>query len=354
MRRERETRMSLGTKILIGLGVAVLLIFASTPLLLPKINDRQTTGELALPGLSGSVRVLRDKHATPYIYADNLDDAVRAQGFVAGQDRLFQLEAAKRAATGRLAEVFGAGEGDVILKLDRESRVIGFRRIAERQAAILSPTARATLDAYLGGLNTYIETRSKTHPLEFDLAGFEPEAWTSIDLLAVMYYLGWASAANFDAELIAHQVIQAVGPDAFNEIAPITVNPDSPGQPLQSLISPKDQYRWAGSTAPLASWTTGGWRQQGVGGSNNWAVSGPKAGKPAAIVTNDPHLDSRNLPGPWHPVGLITPETRVVGVSTGLPGVVVGRNSHVAFGVTNAYADAIDLYVETIDSNGID
>ncbi|MEM6538160.1 MAG: penicillin acylase family protein, partial [Pseudomonadota bacterium] len=92
----------------------------------------------------------------------------------------------------------------------------------------------------------------------------------------------------------------------------------------------------------------------GVGGSNNWAVSGPKAGKPAAIVTNDPHLDSRNLPGPWHPVGLITPETRVVGVSTGLPGVVVGRNSHVAFGVTNAYADAIDLYVETIDPNDPD
>jgi len=318
-------------------------------LLLPQWNDRQTDGELRLTGLSGEVRVLRDQHGTPYIYADTLTDAFRAQGFVTGQDRLFQLEAAKRAATGRLSEVFGAGPDDVILKLDQEARTIGFHRLGARQAAMLDPSARAMLDPYLEGLNAYITERGDTHPMEFGLAGFKPETWTLEDLLALSYFAGWGSAANFDGELIVHEVIQAIGEERFSEIAPLVVNPDD--APAQT-IAEGDQaapLRWAGATRSLQPWTSLGWRQQGVGGSNNWAISGTKNGAPAAVVTNDPHLDSRSLPGPWHPVGLITPELRVVGVASALPGVIIGRNDHVAFGVTNAYADAVDLYVETVD-----
>ncbi|MCH8490060.1 MAG: penicillin acylase family protein, partial [Oceanicaulis sp.] len=208
------TGVALGAGAIIVLGAAVL--WGA----LPHINDRQTDGVLHLPGLQAEVRVVRDARATPYIYAQTMEDALRAQGFVAGQDRLFQLETAKRAATGRLAEVFGAGDQDVILKLDREARVIGFRRLGERQAQILAPGDRQSLEAYLEGLNAYIETRAHTHPLEFGLAGFSPEIWTDADLLAVMYFLGWASSANFDAELLAHRLIQEVGGEAFQEIAP--------------------------------------------------------------------------------------------------------------------------------------
>lgn len=318
---------------------------------LPHINDRQTGGALDLPGLGGEVRVIRDAHATPYIYAETLEDALRAQGFVAGQDRLFQMETAKRAATGRLAEVFGAGESGVVLNLDREARVIGFHRLGQRQAELLAPGERRSLSAYVDGLNAYIETRAETHPLEFALAGFEPEVWTQADMLAVMYFLGWASAANFDAELVAQRVIDAVGAEAFEQIAPLTVNPDDAALAQAGAGSGVDQAsaRWSGPSAPAPAWAEGGWSASGAGGSNNWAMSGAKAGAPAAIVTNDPHLDSRILPGPWHPVGLITPDMRIVGVSAGMPGVVIGRNENIAFGVTNAYADAVDLYVETID-----
>ena len=136
-----------------------------------------------------------------------------------------------------------------------------------------------------------------------------------------------------------------MGTEKFAEIAPIATNPDIAAEEPQ----PATAARWNGTTARLASWTARGWREQGHGGSNNWAMSGKKAGATAAVVTNDPHLDSRSLPGPWHPVALITPEHRIVGVSAGLPGVTIGRNEHIAFGVTNAYADAVDLYVETID-----
>ena len=334
---------------LVGAAALVAVVLMGAWYSLPGINDRQTKGALELPGLQAPVRVLRDDLATPYIYAESLEDALRAQGFVAGQDRLFQLEATKRAATGRLAEVFGVGGEDDILNLDQEARVIGFHRLGHRQASLLSPTARANVEAYVEGLNAYIASRTETHPKEFKLAGFAPEKWSTADVLAVMYYLGWASSANFDAELVAHRVIQSVGADVFQEIAPVTVNPDDPA-PTTTREARKDTSpRYAGVTRPPADWTTGGWRQMGLGGSNNWAISGPKNGSRAAIVTNDPHLDARVLPGPWHPVGLITPNMRVVGVSIGQPGVLVGRNEHIAFGVTNAYADAVDLYVETID-----
>ncbi len=341
--------MRFAVRVLAGIVVLIAVVLSLTWLLLPRFNDRQVSGELEMSFLDAPIRIVRDDNAMPYIYAEGLEDALRGQGFVAGQDRLFQLETAKRAATGRLAEVLGAGENDVILNLDRESRVIGFKRIAARQEAMLSPSSRVALESYLEGLNAYIADRGETHPMEFGLAGFEPELWTMTDLLAVAYFLGWGSAANFDAELIAHRVIQTVGEDRFREIAPMVINPDDILAKTDEQKVPETVTSAQVATAAPADWTAGGWREQGHGGSNNWAISGAKAGQKAAIVTNDPHLDSRMLPGPWHPVGLVTPDMRVVGVSAGLPGVVIGRNEHVAFGVTNAYADAVDLYIETVD-----
>ncbi|MDJ0978930.1 MAG: penicillin acylase family protein [Erythrobacter sp.] len=316
---------------------------------LPRINDRQVNGEIAVAGGNAPIRIVRDSNSMPYIYAETLEDAFVGQGFVAGQDRLFQMELAKRAATGRLAEALGPGEDEAILNLDREARTVGFYRIAARQEAILSPESRAAMTAYLSGLNAFILQHADSHPIEFKLSGFEPQVWTTTELLATGFFLGWASAANFDGELIAHKVIMAVGEKKFGEIAPMVVNPDDEGEPTETAEPAQRPIRSARKTAPLSQWIKGGWREQGHGGSNNWAMSGAKAGQRAAIVTNDPHLDSRNLPGPWHPVALITSEHRIVGVSAGLPGVVIGRNQRIAFGVTNAYADAVDLYIETLD-----
>jgi len=336
------------------LVTAALLLIAAIglSLALPSLVDRQVSGEAVVSGLDAPVRVVRDGNGVPYIHAETFDDVLLGQGFVAGQDRLFQLEIAKRAANGRLAEVLGAGNNNAILDLDREARTIGFSRIAAKQDAILSNNSRASLDAYLKGLNAYIRDHRDTHPAEFTLSGFAAEEWSTTDLLAVAYFLGWGSAANFDAELVAYRVIEAVGAQRFAQIAPLVINPDDDGRvvnrPVQSAAVPISA-RKVQALARLPDWTRSGWREQGHGGSNNWAMSGAKAGQSAAVITNDPHLDSRNLPGPWHPVGLITPDHRVVGVSAGLPGITIGRNANIAFGVTNAYADAIDLYIETLD-----
>jgi len=102
-------------------------------------------------------------------------------------------------------------------------------------------------------------------------------------------------------------------------------------------------FRSAGSTG-FAVGTTA-WS----GGSNNWAITAERSASGAAIVANDPHVDSRDLPGIWHPIGIITPELRVVGVAAGFPGFLVARTEHVAFGITNGYGDMVDLYIENED-----
>ena len=165
--------MKTAVRIVVGLIALAIIGIAGLWLLLPSLNDRQVSGEIAFAGLEAPVKVVRDANAVPYIYAETLPDVLRGQGFVAGQDRLFQLEIAKRAATGRLAEVLGAGPEDAILNLDREARVIGFYRIAARQEAILSENSRAAMSAYLTGLNAYIQNHQDTHPMEFGLAGFD-------------------------------------------------------------------------------------------------------------------------------------------------------------------------------------
>lgn len=334
--------------VLIGVAFVAAALATAAWFAAPRVNARRTTGSVMLTGLSAPVTVRRDEKGMAYIHADTLEDALRGQGFVVGQDRLFQVELAKRAAQGRLSEVFGAGPDDAVLKLDRQARVIGFHRLAQAHARVLSAQSASAIQAFLDGLNAYIADHPDEHPMALGLAGVAPEPWEPADVLAITYLSAWGNSANFSAELIAQAMIERLGPERFAEIAPLALNPDDPGLRTQRAPRRFASLTPGAAAATAAAWAEG-WSHLGVGGSNNWAVSGAKAGADAAIVTNDPHLDIRDLPGFWHPVGLITPELRVVGVNAGLPGVLIGRNDAIAFGVTNAYADVIDLYVETVD-----
>lgn len=342
--------MRLVWKALAVIVALLLIVGAGAWLLGPRLLDRQTSGTLTLDVLEAPVTVRRDARGVPYIYAQSLPDALRAQGFVVGQDRLFQIELMKRAAQGRLAEIFGVGPDDVILNRDQQSRVIGFRRIAQRQAQVLSAADRALLEAYLEGLNAYIGQHQDDHPIELRLAHVTPERWTVVDALSVLFFTAWSSSANFDAELVAQGLLERLGPDGLAAIAPLAINPDDP-DPQTRAFAPEHGRQYATAT-DFGFWTgPQSWVSTGVGGSNNWAISSARSGASAAIVTNDPHLDVRDLPGFWHPVGIITPDIRAVGVSNGLGGIIIGRNDHIAFGVTNAYADAVDVYIETQDPN---
>jgi penicillin amidase len=325
--------------------IILLTVVVAALIILSRLNRYQRDGVLTLPGLNKAVTVLRDEKGMAYIYAGNHDDAFLAFGFITAQDRLFQMELTRLFAEGRICELVG----EKAEALDVRMRTIGFHRQAKRHAGILAPQAKHSLQMYVNGVNAYIKNCKNEHPLEFRLSGIEPGQWDISDTLAIMYLMSWNTSANLDTEIIAQMIIEKIGPDKAKEIFPLNINPDEPlerSASREAFPVPAASYRIAQDSALLSYLQDRPLRM----GSNNWAVGhGLTAGK-KPIVADDPHLDARILPGPWYPCCLITPEFRMAGVIIpGLPNMVIGRNEHVALGVTNSYGDGQDLYVETID-----
>ncbi len=309
------------------------------------LNHYQKEGDLRLTGLSDPVTVMRDEKGMAYIFANSLEDAIVAQGFVTAQDRLFNMELTRMFAAGRIAEL----AGEEAVGLDTRMRTIGFYRHAKKQARLLDPQSRQFFQKYIDGVNAFINTRANNHHLEFKLAGIQPSPWTIEDSLAIVYYMSWDTSANLNTEITAQMLVEKLGAKRAGEIFPLNINPDDPLAQAAKKTPEEDMPGKLGLAADNHIMGYLADRQLEVG-SNNWAVGADHSpgGKP--ILANDPHLDARILPGPWYPCGIITPEVRTVGVMiAGVPGMIVFRNEHVALGITNAYGDTQDLYVETVD-----
>jgi len=310
----------------------------------PRLNGYQRDGELILPGLSAPVTVKRDAQGMAYIHAAGLDDAFLAQGFVTAQDRLFQMQLTRLYAAGRISELIGPQGRD----LDLRMRTIGVLRLAKKQAALLDEKNRRVIQRYVDGVNAFIRLCPGDLPLEFKLAGIEAEPWRVEDSLSILYLMAFSTSGNLQHEITAQALVDRVGPERAAEIMPLNVNPDVCPAPAPA----KPMAAGAGPVGVLADGLLAGWQDEAQLrlGSNNWVVSSRlnPAGKP--IVAGDPHLDARILPGPWYPLGLITPDTRAVGAMIpGMPGMVIGRTQSLALSMTNAYADVQDLYLETLD-----
>lgn len=328
--------------------VVVLWLFALSVVgiaVFTQIVDRyQSDGVLQLSVLSAPVRVVRDEQGIPYIHAESLDDAIRAQGWVTAQDRLLQIDFERYLAAGRLTELIGesALESDIALRL------AGTARHGRRHAELLGAADRRFYELYLEGLNAYIAEQTSEHQFGFGLLSTRPEPWTLADVMTLQYFLNWSSSVNLQAELISQELIDRLGADRAAELRQITINPDdNSGTGLEAAVPPAPSV--ALNLKVGAAWLEPGPRPREIG-SNQWVMSGARSVNGAPVLVNDPHLDARSLPGIWHPVGLITPEFRAVGAAgPGIPGLAVGRTSHIAFGVTNAYADVVDLFIETAD-----
>ena len=314
------------------------------------VNLYQTEGKATLKGLSAGAKIIRDEKGTPYIYASNLSDLIKVQGYVTAQDRLFQMHLSRLFAEGRLTEL----AGDLARDLDVRMRTIGLHRNAVKHARILNQENRALLQAFADGVNQYIEANKDNLQIEFMLAGIQPEPWKIEDSLSIIYYMGWGSAANIKTEMISQMLLEKIGLERYLEIFPVNTNPDDteianncPGSLEYTVLEPqKDRL--------VMGFLSGFTDALGIG-SNAWVSGGTISTNGKPIVASDPQLDARLLPGIFYPTGLITPEIRVVGATVpGIPGAMVGRNQYVANGVTNAYGDAQDLFIETVDPDNPD
>jgi penicillin amidase len=331
----------LGGLVIIGLLTATFLVnpFGPSP-----INDYPTDGTIAIEGMKAPVRVYRDEKGMAYIHAENKADLIMAQGYVTAMDRLFQMQLTRLFSSGRIGELAGPGAKSVDLKM----RTLGFRRNAQKHLTILNEETRQFLQHYADGVNAFIRSRPGDLHLAFKLAGIKPEPWHPVDTLTIMYFMGWQSAANLQHEIVTQMLIEKLGPAGASELLPLNINPaESEAASMIKRTDLKMTGLGVDAFAGLASLFDN--RRLQVG-SNNWVVDAAHSTSGKPIVANDPHLEASMLPGPWYPSGLISDHIRAVGVTIpGIPGMVVGRSAAMAFGVTNAYGDSQDLYVETLD-----
>jgi penicillin amidase len=313
---------------------------------LPRLDSYQIDGQLSLPALQEPVTVQRDAFGVPYISAQSLDDAITAQGFIVAQDRLFQMELFKSLANGRLAELIG----EKGLKSDRLVRLLDFRSLAQAQIMLLTDEERNYLQRYINGVNSYIRDHVDTHPLVFQLMKIEPQAWQLLDIVVLQFFQIWSSSANWQQELLTLALIDKLGVEKAAALAPLNINPDSPeGKRLADFprFSVGNDFIFAFDDSLFSEQ-----RWQHAMGSNAWASGQRKSKNAAPVLANDPHIDSRRLPGFWYPMGITTPELRVVGAAApGSPGFGVARTNYIAWGATNGYSDMVDLYIEREDPN---
>jgi len=340
----------LGLVIILILAAVIAVVFLINPFGASPLNKYTQDGNLSLPGLNQPVTVHRDEKGMAYIYAQNTEDLLLAQGFVAAQDRLFQMELTRLVASGRIGEL----AGEKAKGLDLRMRTLGFYRNAKKHAALLNDETRTFFQKYVDGVNAFIATRPQSIHLEFKLAGIKPSHWSIQDSLAIVYYLGWASAANIGSEIVAQMLVEKLGPAKAAELFPININPDDEIVTAAGITDSSLQNAALGLTVDknLLSYLND---EPLKIGSNNWATRPNLSPGAMPIVANDPHQPASILPGPWYPCGLMTPDLRAVGVTVpGFGGMVIGRTAHIALGATNAYGDTQDLYVETVDPDNPD
>lgn len=340
--------MSRRQKILIGLAgtlFIILIVAAAAAYYLVTRSFPKTSGSESAQGLQARVQIYRDQYGVPHIFAESDHDGYFAVGYVHAQERLWQMELVRRAGMGRLSEILG----EAALPADKMFRTLGLWRWAEQNAVDLDPDVRSALQAYTDGVNAYINSHKGKYPIEFDMLGFDPEAWTIQQTLVISRLMAWELNFSRWTDVLMGIFVQKFGEERARELFPYWPA-DAP------YIVPREGKRRSVSLLPrqLMNADMAYRKLVGLGdassGSNAWAISGEKtmSGKP--IVANDPHL-MLMAPGRWYELQLHTPDVDVAGATiAGVPFVIIGRNERIAWGVTNAMMDDADYYVEEVDS----
>lgn len=306
-----------------------------------KKSMAQIDGQLNLSILTDKVIVSRDSKGIPTIEANNNDDLYKAQGFIEAQDRLFQMDLARRQASGRLSEVVGKAA------LDNDKKFLTFqlRTAAEASYNMYTEESKKVLKDFKDGVNAYIEYAKKENklPYEFSLLGYEPEEWTEYDSLVMGKYMAYDLGGHWDYQAFNNLILNKLGEEKMKELLPDSFkNTADDKEIIKANLNAAANIddKTSNITRPLAD-----------NGSNNWVISGSRTESGKPIIADDPHL-SLSTPSIWYQVHLKSPEVDVAGVIFGgLPGIMLGHNNDIAWTVTNVGPDVQDLYIEKQNPN---
>ncbi|SFC82064.1 penicillin acylase family protein [Pseudoalteromonas denitrificans] len=325
---------------ILGLGILGLfltaLVYGLLSLSLPSLS-----GKTSSKGINSKVSIERDKLGIAIINADNRQDAAYGLGYAHGQDRFFQMDLLRRNAAGELSELFGKAA----IPVDKKHRFHQFRKRAEKAFSLMPEKNKKLLKSYALGVNEAV-AQIQYPSFEYMLSGAKVKPWLPVDSLLVIYTMYLDLQTNtFKRDLTLTQVEKEFGTDmlAFitqpseyqvaldgSKLPEYTLSiPDIPKQKTINMSYHK-------ITEPLDI------------GSNNWAVTGALTKTGHGMLSDDMHLSLR-VPVIWYRAQLNYNENndnrQINGVSLpGTPAIVVGTNSHIAWGFTNGYLDTADWY----------
>jgi len=320
----------------VGIAVATLLVasvIGAVTVLMGPLPARR--GRVVIPQVSAPVEARFDARGIPHVRSVLEVDAWRALGFIHAADRMFQMELRRRAAAGRLAELFGPEA----VAMDREARVNGYADAARRDWELLPENARAALIAYADGVNAFLVDCSL--PLELRALSVTPEPWTPLDSLAFGRLMQADLSVAPYPERSVFDDARARGLDAALALA-------DAAEPGVTRVAPELASFLAGMTPPARASAV--MPETAPAGSNAWALAGTRTASGKPLLAGDPHLAAER-PGVWYAAHLTSADgLDAVGLTLpGLPGLLIGHNGRVAWSLTMHQADDSDFYVEQID-----
>lgn len=320
--------------------LAILFLAGGTTTWLSIRSLPNVDGLTQVPGLKSSIEIRRDERGIPFIQAENEGDAYFGLGYAHAQDRLFQMDFMRRLAAGRLSEVLGR-QG---LGSDKFMRTLGIYKHAQENLNVLDPETTHVLQRYADGVNAWLKTRSNPLPPEFQLLNYTPDSWQLADSLVWQKLMGLSLAGNWRDELLRSSLLKTLPAERVAELwpdlqegTPTTLADAQSRVPVklaQSLMKSIDEH----ARPTLAS--------------NIWVLDGNHTSSGKPLLASDPHLGYQ-APLVWYLARLEWPgEIRVGATTPGFPFVVIGHNSHTAWGMTTTHADLQDIFIEKVADDG--
>jgi penicillin amidase len=294
-------------------------------------------------GLKQPVEILIDNWGVAHVYAKNFDDAFFAQGFNAARDRLFQIDLWRRRGLGQLSEVLGSQ----YIEPDKAARLFLYRGDMEKEWASYGPRAKGMATSFAAGINAYIDWLARTPgrlPVEFKVLGYKPAKWQPSDVVRIRSH---GLTGNLTAEVARANVICKTGAEngpkydqyrvalqpKWEIRVPDGLDPCLPDGVLKTFSLATQVVRFQSPAS-----------ETGDDGSNNWTIAPAKSATGRAILASDPHR-AYSTPSLRYIAHVSAPGLDIIGAGEpSLPGVSIGHNGTIAFGLTRFYIDQEDLY----------
>ncbi|HEY3251119.1 MAG TPA: penicillin acylase family protein, partial [Ignavibacteria bacterium] len=324
---------------------------------LSKRSFYPSNGKVEVSRIKSPVKIYFDDFGVPQIMSLNEEDAYFTLGYLHARDRLWQMDLTRRVAEGRLSEIFGAST----INFDKLFRTIGINRFCYSWYNKLSPKTKQILDSYTKGVNYFIEANYNNLPVEFDALNFRPEPWKAEHSLMIVRLMGWDLNIAWYTDYIIGEIINKVGVEKTSEIFPdsntslyrkpqmedttktdkektAAVNFNQIAQLGKDFFNYNEEYRKFFSINGAHV------------GSNSWVVSGAKSSSGKPMLANDPHLGLQ-APSKWYEVYIRGGGLDVRGMSlAGVPGIAIGNNRFISWGLTNLMNDDNDFLILKRDS----